>query len=536
MSYKDIEQHLAKLIEVGISLSSEKDSPLLLEKILLSAKEIANADGGTLYTVKGDKYLQMEIVRNSSLGIAIGGSSKKSTTFAPLPLYLDNGEPNYANVVTCAIHDDIIIDIKDRNKDKHFDFSGAQKFDDSTGYKSTSFLTIPMKDHKGQMIGALQLINALDTQGNVIPFTQQNALLVKTLASQASIALTNKNLINELELLFESFIELIADAIDEKSPYTGGHCRRVPELTIMLANAVHNVQQGPLKDFSMSVDDRYELKIAAWLHDCGKITTPEYVVDKATKLETIHDRIHEVDTRFEIVRRDLKINLLEQQLIAQENDKELDGNILSDYQNQLVQVDSDQVFIQQHNSGGEFMDEQDQQRVIDISQRYQITDHSNSKVNILHDDEVANLQISRGTLNDEERKIINKHISVTIDMLKSLKLPTHLKNIPEIAGGHHERMDGKGYPYGLTREQMSIQTRAMGIADIFEALTAADRPYKKAKTISTSLAIMKNMKDSDHIDPDIFDIFIREEIYLDYAKKFLKDYQIDPVNVDELLN
>jgi len=479
----------------------------------------------------------MEIVRNSSLGIAIGGSSKKSTSFSPLPLYLDNGEPNYTNVVTCAIHDDVIIDIKDRNKDKHFDFSGAQKFDDNTGYKSTSFLTIPMKDHNGQMIGALQLINALDTQGNVVPFSQQNALLVKTLASQASIALTNKNLINELELLFESFIELIADAIDEKSPYTGGHCQRVPELTIMLANAIHNVQQGPLKDFSMSEDDRYELKIAAWLHDCGKITTPEYVVDKATKLETIHDRIHEVDSRFEIVRRDLKINLLEEQLLTQENDDdELSKKALANYKDKLSQVDSDQAFIHQHNSGGEFMDEQDQKRVMDISQRYQITDNSGEKVNILSDDEVLNLQISRGTLNDEERKIINKHINVTIDMLKSLKLPTHLKNIPEIAGGHHERMDGKGYPRGLTREQMSIQTRAMGIADIFEALTAADRPYKKAKTISTSLAIMKNMKDSNHIDPDIFDVFIREEIYLEYAKKFLKEYQIDSVNVDKLLN
>lgn len=531
MAYKNIEQHLAKLIEVGISLSAENDNALLLEKILVSAMEIANADGGTIYTLKSDKFLQMEIVRNTSLGISIGGSSQQATTFSTLPLYLESGDPNYTNIVTSAIHDNTVIDINDRHKDKHFDFSGAQKFDDSTGYKSISFLTVPMKDHKGQMIGALQLINALDTHGNVIAFNSQNTLLVKTLSSQAAIALTNKNLINELELLFESFIELIADAIDEKSPYTGGHCRRVPELTIMLAEAIHKNQQGVLKDFSMSDNDRYELKVAAWLHDCGKITTPEYVVDKATKLETIYDRIHEVNSRFEITRRDIKIKLLEQQLSGKFDDSDL-----TDYKNTLVQLDSDQQFIQQHNTGGEFMDEEAQQRVLDIAERYQITNHLGVTSNILHDDEVTNLQISRGTLNNEERTVINRHINVTINMLKKLKLPTHLKNIPEIAGGHHERMDGKGYPFGLTKDQMSVQTRAMGIADIFEALTAADRPYKKAKTISSSLAIMKRMKDTNHIDADIFDVFVRDGIYLDYAKKFLKDYQIDAVDVNELLN
>jgi len=535
MSNKNIEQHLAKLIEVGIALSNEKDKHLLLEYILLSAKEIANADGGTLYTLKGDKFLQMDIIHNDSLGISMGGSSNTAPTFKPLPLYLENGEPNYANVVTCALHDDIVIDIRDRHKDKHFDFSGAQAFDESTGYQSVSFLTIPMKDHNGQMIGALQLINALDTQGKTIAFSKQNALLVKALASQAAISLTNQNLITELELLFESFIEMLAGAIDQKSPYTGGHCRRVPELTIMLTEALHSSQNGPLKDFVMDEAVRYETKIAAWLHDCGKITTPEYVVDKATKLETIHDRIHEVNARFETVRRDYKINLLELQLSAAENDQPLESTVIDQYQNDLEQITSDQAFIIQHNTGGEFMDEDDQARVTTIAERYQIIDHLGVSANLLSDDEVINMQISRGTLTAEERQIINKHINVTIHMLTSLKLPAHMKNVPEIAGGHHERMDGKGYPNGLTRNQMSVQARAMGIADIYEALTAADRPYKKAKTISESLSIMKRMKDTGHIDPDIFDVFIKEGIYLDYAHKFLKDYQIDNVDTAELL-
>jgi len=531
-----IEQHLKKLIDVGLSLSAEKDSALLLEKILLAAKEIAHADGGTIYTVKGDRFLQMDIVRNDSLHIAMGGSSKQSPSFAPLPLYLDNGEPNYANVVTCAIHDDQIIDIKDRHKDKNFDFSGAQKFDESTGYNSVSFLTIPMKDHKGKMIGALQLINALDNNGNTIPFNMQDGLLIKALASQAAVALTNKNLITELEDLFESFIQMIADAIDEKSPYTGGHCRRVPELTIMLTEAVHAAKTGPLKDFNMTENDRYELKVASWLHDCGKITTPEYVVDKATKLETIYDRINEVNTRFEVVRRDIKIQQLQQELAAAKAGTALPESHGTDYQQRLIQTEEEQAFINRHNTGGEFMSEDDQQRVEDISRRYKITDHSGKQKDLLSDEETLNLQISRGTLNNEERQIINKHISVTIDMLNNLKLPAHLKNVPEIAGGHHERMDGKGYPKGLTRDQMSVQTRVMGIADIFEALTAADRPYKKAKLISESLAIMKRMKDTNHIDPDIFEIFIRDGIYLDYANKFLKEYQIDDVDVEGLLS
>jgi hypothetical protein len=304
----------------------------------------------------------------------------------------------------------------------------------------------------------------------------------------------------------------------------------------MLTEAVHESKTGPLKDFRMTEDDRYELKVASWLHDCGKITTPEYVIDKATKLETIYDRIHEIDVRFEVARRDLEIAFMKQKLAAAESGSTLDGKLLLEFEQALEQLSSDQAFLTRHNSGGEFMPPEDQQRVADIAKRYQIINHQNKISPLLSDEEIMNLQISRGTLNNEERQIINKHINVTIEMLKGLKLPRHLKNVPEIAGGHHERMDGKGYPLGLTKDQMSVQTRVMGIADIFEALTAADRPYKKAKTISESLGIMKRMKDTNHIDPDIFEIFIRDGIYLKYAKTFLKDYQIDKVNIEELLS
>lgn len=529
MTNNSIEQNLAKLTEVGLSLSAEPNTALLLEKILLTAKDIANADGGTLYILKNETELHMEIVRNDSLNIAIGGSCDEQSSLPSIPLYLASNEPNLSNVVSCALHNDEIIDITNRHNDQRFDFSGAEKFDKSTGYNSTSFLTIPMKDHKGKMIGALQLINSIDDQGNIKAFNNSEALLVKSLASQAAIALTNNNLIDELEQLFESFIELIAAAIDEKSPYTGGHCRRVPELTIMLTEAIADLGTGPMKDFSLSDNDRYELKIAAWLHDCGKIVTPVHVVDKATKLETIHDRVDDVNNRFEIIRRDFKIKALEHQLTNPTQP-------MIDYQQLLLQTEEDQAFINKHNTGSEFMSDEDQQRVATIASRYKITNHAGETVNLLSDEEVMNLQISRGTLNNDERQIINKHINVTIDMLNNLKLPEHLKNVPEIAGGHHERMDGKGYPNGLTREQMSIPARVMGIADIFEALTAADRPYKQAKPISEALSIMKRMKDTGHIDPDIFDVFVRERIYLDYANRFLLDSQIDEIDVTALAN
>jgi len=286
----------------------------------------------------------------------------------------------------------------------------------------------------------------------------------------------------------------------------------------------------------MTEDDRYELKVAAWLHDFGKITTPEYVVDKATKLETIFDRIHLIDARFEILRRDLEIAQLKAQLAAAENGVLLSSELAAQYQQSMAQIATDQAFIRQHNSGGEFMTEEDQREVIEIAQRYQISNYQGETKSILSADEIENMQISRGTLKASEREIINKHIVVTIDMLKGLKLPKHLKNVPEIAGGHHERMDGKGYPFGLTKDQMSVQTRAMGIADIFEALTASDRPYKETKTITESLTIMKRMKDTGHIDPDIFDIFVRHEVYLDYADKFLVKAQIDQVNKDDFLD
>ena len=522
-NHSDLAERLEQLLGIGVALSRERDINKLLEIILLAAKDVTNADGGTLYRISDDKVLKFAIVRNDTLGIAMGGTTGLEIPFYPIQLFLEGGEKNTKMVAAHAVHSGRSVNIADAYTEQGFDFSGTKNFDKKTGYGSHSFLTVPMKNHENEIIGVLQLINAKDRgSGAVQPFSDSDQHLAESLASQAAIALTNRLLINHLESLFESFISLINAAIDDKSPYTGGHCNRVPELTMLLADAVTKTRVGPLKDFAMTERDRYELRIAGLLHDCGKITTPVHVVDKATKLETIYDRITMVDTRFEIIKRDMQIAALRGQI----NEQDLDAR--------LKAIDADRAFLRHTNVGGEFMRDEDVERVKQISTGYRWVDPAGVECNFLSDDEVKNLTIRAGTLTGEERKVINHHIDLTIDMLEALPWPKHLTNVPEYAGGHHERMDGKGYPRGLMREQMSVQARCMGIADIFEALTAKDRPYKKGKTLTESLSILGKMKLGQHVDPDLFDIFMWERVYETYAKQYMSPEQIDAVDLSKV--
>jgi HD-GYP domain-containing protein (c-di-GMP phosphodiesterase class II) len=514
---EDLMQRLEQLNSVGALLSAERDIDRLLESILVAAKSITRADGGTLYRVTEEKTLRFEIVRTSSLKYYLGGTTGNPVPFYPIQLYKD-GMPNHGMVAANSALTGKTVNIADAYTADGYDFSGTRAFDSKTGYRSKSFLTVPMRNHENEIIGVLQLINASDPKtGEIVPFSASDQRLAESLASQAAIALTNRMLINQLEQLFESFINLMNSAIDEKSPYTGGHCQRVPVLTMLLAEAVNATREGPLRDFNMTEKDRYELKIAGLLHDCGKVTTPVHVVDKATKLEAIYDRIHLIDTRFEVLKRDLEL----QKLKGEFGEKHL--------RERLRELEDDRRFLHACNIGGERMREEDIARVRRIA-GYRWRDPSGHEADFLTEDEVKNLTIRAGTLTEDERKIINHHIVATIKMLEALPWPKHLTKVPEYAGGHHERMDGKGYPKGLTREQMSVQARCMGIADIFEALTAKDRPYKKGKTLSESLEILGRMKLNQHVDPDLFDIFVRKKVYLRYAEMFLDKEQIDEVD------
>ena len=532
-----LQNQISNMSAIGLALSKEKDMDKLLEMILLEAKRISNADGGTLYMMTDDQRLKFSIMITDSLNIHMGGTSGKEIPFYPVKLYMDDGKPNKTMIAANAGLTGYTINIPDAYKAKGYDFAGTKAFDDKTGYRSKSFLTVPLKNHEDEIIGVLQLLNAQDIKTKkVIPFSDNVQKSVEALSSQAAVAITNKNLIKDLEVLFESFIKLIASAIDAKSPYTGGHCSRVPEITMMLAESVNDINDGPFAGIQFTDKEMYELKIAAWLHDCGKVATPEAVVDKGTKLETIYDRIHTVATRFEVLKRDEEIKYLKKQLKIQKDDslienqkKEALKKARTLYLKRIKQQEDDKSFIEESNVGGEFMSQDRKDRVNKIAS-YRWKDNGSPKP-FFSEDEIYNLCISRGTLTPEERKIINDHIVVTIDMLEQLPYPKHLRNVPEFAGGHHEKLDGTGYPKGLNHSEMSVQAKIMAIADIFEALTARDRPYKKGKTLSQAMRILGFMKNDAHIDTELFEVFVKEKIYLKYAESFLDPEQIDEVEL-----
>ena len=510
------------LNEVGIALSSEKNFSSLLEQILIGAKKITNADGGTIYLLNANKKLEMVVVQTDSLHIHLGGNTDKPINFKPVNLYHDDGTPDLSMVVTRAVIEDKPINISDAYNTEGYDFSGTYEFDKSTGYHSQSFLAVPMKNHENDVIGVLQLINAKSPgTEEIIPFSEEDQHLVESLASQAAVAITNKQLIDSFNELFSSLVQLIATAIDEKSPHTSGHCERLPVITMLIADAAHNTKEGELKNFLMTNGDRYELEVAAWLHDCGKLTTPEYVMDKSTKLERIVDRVELIDLRLEIIKRDAELEKLASQ-VEGKNTKE--ANTI--YEEKIKTINESGEFIRRHNIGGEFMHEEEIAKIKSCA-KLKWKDKDGVIQPLLSQDEVDNLCIIKGTLTEKEREIINNHIVATIKMLDTLPFPKHLQNVPEYAGGHHERVDGRGFPKGLVKEQMSVQARIMAIADVFEALTARDRPYKEPMKLSQAVSILKQMSETGHIDPDLFDVFINQSVHINYANQYLLPEQND---------
>lgn len=530
---RDPLQCLEQLNRIGIALSGERNTPKLLETILIAAKRLLNADGGTLYRLEEDgRQLRFEVLRNDSLQLYMGGTTGTVIPFAPIPLYQPDGQPQTGMVVTYAVLHDTTVMIDDAYVDRHFDFSGTRRFDQKTGYRSRSFLTVPMKNHEGRIIGVFQLINALDPEtGQVRTFSSADRQLAESLASQAAIALTNHQLIDQLQYLFESLIQLINTAIDHKSPYTGAHCQRVPVLTMMIAEAARKSERGRLKEFRPTPEELYELKIAGLLHDCGKITTPVHVVDKATKLAAIFDRIELVDTRFEVLKRDAEIELLKGKLAAMDRGDPAAVPVLERrFRERLAELEDDRNHLRCCNVGGEFMDSAAQDRVRRIAAHRWVGPDGQER-DFLSEDEVQNLCISRGTLNPKDRTLIEGHVALTLQMLNTLPWPKNLRNVPEYAGSHHEKLDGGGYHRGLREQELPTQARIICLADIFEALTAPDRPYKPGKPLSEVLNILGRMVQDRQIDADLFDVFIREGVWLDYARQYVRPEQIDPVDL-----
>lgn len=553
----NINSNLLPIVDSLVSI----DYSTVIEKILDYTVNSVGIDGYFFFSVSDSNFLNLETGWIKSLNLR-SITPELAALFPSRSLTDVKNKKRRSPAEICALNHEIL-NISNLYAYPELENSAFQQFDELNGYATVSVLAIPLIDRKNNILGIVEFINNLDTNGKNISFTSelQNELLA--VCKLLVVTLENKKLGEDYSLLLESFIEVLARAIDAKSPYTGAHCQRVPIIARLLATAVIDQESGKYKDFSMSDTDLYTLHIASWLHDCGKITTPEYIVDKATKLEGIFNRIHEIRDRFEILRRDAHILYLQKRLHNTDTPEKLQA----EYVHTVKKLEEDFAFIASCNTGDKPLSEEDLARLEQLSKvqftRYfnrmlglswaereridtpddftkparenLIQNRPDHQAKIYNYGELYNLSIPQGTINKEEREKINEHIVVTIEMLKALPFPKELSNIVEYAGAHHERIDGKGYPNGLTGDQMSVPARIMAIADIFEALTASDRPYKEPKKLSEVLRIMKEMKDDGHIDPDLYEIFIRSHVYQDYANLYINSEQIDDINIEDYL-
>jgi len=513
---EELRLQVKNLVRIGTALSSERNIDVLLEMIVEESRRFTMADGGTLYVVSDDgSYLDWKILHNDTMGTRMGGTSGKPIHLPPVPLQID-GQANASNVCAACATAGNPINIPDAYEAEGFDFSGTRRYDETNNYRSKSILVVPLRNHEDDIIGVLQLINATDpVTKQTISFSDEAQDLVIALASQAAVAITNAQLITDLRELFDAFIQATATAIDEKSPYTAGHVRRVADLTMRIAGAIHRSDEADWSDVRFNVEELDELRIAAWMHDVGKITTPEYVVDKSTKLETIHDRIELVEARWEILKRDLMIEALKAHLSDREQKTLLEG-----VEAQIAEMDDHLAFVRVCNKGGEFMADDQVERLRRLSEKN--VKVGGAQMSLISADELENLSIRKGTLTEAERLVIQNHAAVSIKILSQLPFSKTLKNVPAFAGGHHEKLNGEGYPRGLNADQLPLQARILAVADVFEALTAPDRPYREPMHLSRALRILDAMVADGELDGRIVATFTSSGVAKAYAETELE--------------
>ena len=572
-SMSRMKETLASFFEITSSLSAHTRFEPLLQSVLLETIKIAQAQAGLIYLTQNDSR-QLELK-----GLIINGQPQDLATQPQPDIDPDsNDNPPWLQGLFQG-HDSVAHSLSLEQA------GDLQPIMAQLGSQSIHLIGIRLHNRHGETVGILLLVlNDSGSSDDQDHLRADRIAFIQAVSGTAAVSIESQRLQARQKQLLDALIQLLAGAIDAKSPYTASHCQRVPTLTLMLAQAAAASQQPEFEQYDPSQEQWEALRIAAWLHDCGKVTTPEYVVDKATKLETLYDRIHEIRTRFEVLKRDTWVDYWQARALGGD-----DAQLSERREASLAALDQDFAFVAQCNLGGEAMQEADLERLNAIARRtwkrtlddrlgVSWEENKRQSTREEHDlpvteqlladkpehlfirpeadlidpenpwgfklevpqykfnrGELYNLSTRRGTLTNEERYIINNHIVQTILMLSSLPLPAYLSNIAEIAGGHHEKMDGTGYPKRLKREEMSLESRMMAIADIFEALTASDRPYKRSKTLSEALSIMATMCHDAHIDPQLFALFMREQVFMQYARQFLDPEQIDPVDIDALM-
>jgi HD-GYP domain-containing protein (c-di-GMP phosphodiesterase class II) len=505
---------IKKLSDIGRALSGVYDLNTLLEMIVDQARSFTNADAGTLYIVE-DNTLRFKIVQNDSLKIRMGGKTGETIPFPPVEL-------KETNVSAFVALKGVSVNIPDVYDTDLFDFTGPKKFDQSTGYRSKSMLVVPMHNHDNDVIGVLQLLNAKNpVNEEVIAFSQDYVNLSESLASQAAVSITNAKLISNMTELFEAFVKVMATAIDEKSPVTGGHIRRVADLTLTMADVINELKEGCFKDKSFTPDQLYELRIAAYMHDIGKVTSPVEIVEKAKKLQTIFDRIQHVRLRMTYIGQKIMLESQTTKIELLQNggaDPTKIASLDKETQDKLDELNGITEFINRCNEPGEFLDDETLDRLKEISTKTFIDDGGEEQP-FLTDDELVNLSIRRGSITEAERKKMQDHAAVTLRMLKQIPFTKKLKNIPDFAGAHHEFINGKGYPLGLKGDEIPFEGKLMAVTDIAEALTASDRPYKKAMPLETVYRILRSMAEKGELDSSLVELFIEKDVYKIYQEK-----------------
>ena len=530
-------EHINRLSNIGLALSQEKDLDKIFDLIIEEALAYTHADAATIYSVSDSgKFLNFEVMQTKSKNFKAGGSFG-TIKLPPVPLYKEDGSANLANMASCVVHTKEVLNFPDCYNEPRFDLKGTMAWDAANNYRSKSMLAIPLKNHDEEVLGVIQIINSLDpVTSEIISFNKEAIVMVQSLASQAAITLTNRELIKSLESLFKQFIKAIALAIDRKSKDTGGHIARVAVISKLMASKINETTNGHFGDFSFTDDELDELSVASWLHDVGKIATPDIVMNKSKKIEKVIDGLQLVELRIQIAKALLGCP---DYLNAAFTKKENFAYLLTEPKHQedykaliLKQLDEDLVFLEVVNHGGEFLSDEKIAIIERIDKFVYLLDGKENK--LFEEDDCSNLKIRRGTLNDEERLVMNNHVKYTYEILNQLTYPRKYKNVTIYASSHHEKLNGTGHPWGFTADQLPTQSRILAISDIFEALTASDRPYKAGKKLSEAMNILSYMVKDNHIDKDLFVFLITSGLYREYAEEYVPASQIDEIDEEAI--